>query len=244
MPSFNNIQAIITDIEGTTSSISFVKDILFPYAKKHLASFIKQHQDITEVRMQLNAVAETCSIPAQDTKQIIQQLQNWIKDDVKATPLKNLQGMIWQEGYQNSAYKAHVYPDAVDILKEWNKKELPLYVYSSGSVLAQKLFFSHSSAGDLLPLFSGHFDTNIGPKQEAQSYLNIQRALDIDAENLLFLSDISQELDAARQAGFQTCHVIRDNQTTKQNTVSSNSAPSHPQINSFQQITLCSQIAI
>ncbi len=244
MPSFNNIQAIITDIEGTTSSISFVKDILFPYAQKHFASFIKQHQDNAEVRVQLSAVAEKCNIPAQDTKQIIQQLLNWIKDDVKATPLKNLQGMIWKKGYQNGDYKAHMYPDAVDLLKEWNKKELPLYVYSSGSVLAQKLFFSHSSAGDLLPLFAGHFDTNIGAKQEALSYLNIQNALGIDAKNLLFLSDISQELDAARQAGFQTCHVIRNEQAAKQNTMSSDSASLHPEVSSFQQITLCSQIAI
>lgn len=244
MPSFNNIQAIITDIEGTTSSISFVKDILFPYAQKNLASFIEQHQDNTEVRIQLSAVAETCNIPAQNTNQIIQQLLNWIKDDVKATPLKNLQGMIWKEGYQNGDYKAHMYSDAVDLLKEWNKKELPLYVYSSGSVLAQKLFFSHSSAGDILPLFTGHFDTNIGAKQETLSYLNIQNALGIDAANLLFLSDISQELDAAKQAGFQTCHVIRDEPTTKQNTMSCDSAPTHPKVHSFQQITLCSQIAI
>jgi len=244
MPSFNNIQAIITDIEGTTSSISFVKDTLFPYAQKHLASFIEQHKDIAEVSMQLNAVAETCNIPAQDTKQISQQLLSWIKDDVKATPLKNLQGMIWKEGYQNGDYKAHMYADAVDLLKQWHQQEFPLYVYSSGSVLAQKLFFSHSSAGNLLPLFSGHFDTNIGHKQEVQSYLNIQVALDIDAENLLFLSDISQELDAAHQAGFQTCHVIRDDQVVKQNITSSDSAPSHPQVGSFQQITLCGQITI
>ncbi|MEH6347718.1 MAG: acireductone synthase, partial [Bermanella sp.] len=110
MPSFNNIQAIITDIEGTTSSISFVKDVLFPYAQKHLASFIKQNLGNAEVRAQLRAVAETCNIPIQDTKQIIQQLLNWIKDDVKATPLKNLQGMIWKKGYQNGDYKAHILP--------------------------------------------------------------------------------------------------------------------------------------
>ncbi len=244
MPSFNNIQAIITDIEGTTSSISFVKDTLFPYAQKHLASFIEQHQDIAEVSMQLNAVAETCNIPAQDTKQIIQQLLSWIKDDVKATPLKNLQGMIWKEGYQNGDYKAHMYPDAVDLLKEWHQQTLPLYVYSSGSVRAQKFFFSHSSAGNLLPLFSGHFDTNTGPKQEVQSYLNIQKELNINAQNLLFLSDISQELDAARQAGFQTCHVIRDKEIEKKNIVNNDSALPHPQVGSFQQITLCSQIAI
>ena len=244
MPSFNNIQAIITDIEGTTSSISFVKDILFPYAQKHLSSFIEQHKDTAEVRMHLNAVAETCNIQAQDTKQITQQLLNWIKDDVKATPLKNLQGMIWKKGYKNGDYKAHMYPDAADLLKEWHHQALPLYVYSSGSVLAQKLFFSYSSAGDLLPLFSGHFDTNTGPKQEVQSYLNIQKELNINAESLLFLSDISQELDAARQAGFQTCHVIRDKEIEKQNIVNSDSALPHPQVGSFQQITLCAQIAI
>ena len=232
MATFKNIQAIVTDIEGTTSSISFVKDVLFPYAKNNLAQYVNKNSHKQEVKEQLEGVASDCNILINDTEQIIQQLLNWIESDTKATALKSLQGMIWQKGYENNDYQAHMYDDAVSELNHWAQKNIPLFVYSSGSVLAQKLFFKHSCAGNLLPLFTGHFDTHIGHKQDYQSYRAIQEEIAISARNILFLSDIIGELDAAKKAGFQTCHVIRDEPLQK--------ASTHQWVSSFQQITLSS----
>ncbi len=230
MANYRNIQAVVTDIEGTTSSISFVKDVLFPYAKKHLAQYVNDNSHIEEVKKQLDLVAGSCEIPTNNTEQIIQQLLDWIESDTKATPLKTLQGMIWKQGYENSDYQAHMYDDAVRLLNLWQQNNIPLYVYSSGSVLAQKLFFKYSCAGNLLPLFKDHFDTHIGHKQDQQSYAAIQKKIGIAASKILFLSDIIEELDAAKQAGFQTCHVIRD--------TPGQSIPAHPWVSSFQEISL------
>ena len=207
---FANVKAIVTDIEGTTSSISFVKDVLFPYAADHMQSFIEQNMEDPDVSKQLDSLSQEQGIDRQDTAALIQQLLTWINEDVKATPLKALQGLIWETGYKNGDYKAHMYEDATHQLKAWHGAGIPLYVYSSGSVYAQKLFFGYSEAGNLLPLFDGHFDTNIGHKQETESYKAIQLFLDIPVNELLFLSDIEAELDAAKTAGYQTCHVIRD----------------------------------
>lgn len=208
--SFHNIQAVVTDIEGTTSSISFVKDVLFPYAAEHMAQFIQDNQTLSEVTEQLNQISQEQNIDRHNLEGIIEQLLEWIKQDVKATPLKALQGLIWEAGYKNGSYQAHMYDDATEVLKIWHASDLPIYVYSSGSIYAQKLFYGYSEAGNLLPLFSGHFDTTIGHKQECESYQAIQLFLDVPADSLLFLSDIEGELDAAKAAGFQTCHIIRD----------------------------------
>lgn len=207
---FANVKAIVTDIEGTTSSISFVKDVLFPYAADHMQSFIEQNMEDPDVSKHLDSLSQEQGIDRQDTAALIQQLLTWINEDVKATPLKALQGLIWETGYKNGDYKAHMYDDATHQLKAWHGAGIPLYVYSSGSVYAQKLFFGYSETGNLLPLFDGHFDTNIGQKQETESYKAIQLFLDIPVNDLLFLSDIEAELDAAKTAGYQTCHVIRD----------------------------------
>jgi enolase-phosphatase E1 len=140
---------------------------------------------------------------------IVTVLQGWIDEDRKHTALKALQGMIWKAGYENGDFAAHVYADAADQLRAWHAAGLPLYVYSSGSVGAQKLFFGHSEAGDLLPLFSGHFDTEIGGKREAASYTRIAEALALPPSEILFLSDVVEELDAAREAGMQTVLIDR-----------------------------------
>ena len=142
-------------------------------------------------------------------------LLQWIAEDRKATPLKALQGMIWKTGYENGDYQAHMYPDATEYLKKWHDSGLPLYVYSSGSVKAQELFFGYSQDGNLLPLFKGHFDTLMGGKRETQSYLNILAELQkthagLNAKDVLFLSDIKEELDAAKEAGMQTVWLLRD----------------------------------
>jgi enolase-phosphatase E1 len=217
-----NIKLILTDIEGTTSSISFVKDVLFPYAAKHLPAYVKQHIEDDVVKTALQQTAELAGadgieIDVKNTDQLIKQLLVWIAEDRKATPLKNLQGLIWKTGYENGDYQAHMYPDATEYLKKWHSEGMPLYVYSSGSVKAQKLFFGYSQDGNLLPLFSGHFDTLMGGKREVQSYVNILNELQkthtsLNAEDVLFLSDIKEELDAAKEVGIQTVWLIREDE--------------------------------
>ena len=204
------IKAILTDIEGTTSAVSFVFDVLFPYAAKHLPGFVREHAEDPEVAMQLGAVRLDSGEPEADVERVIEILQQWLAEDRKATPLKALQGMIWKQGYAAGELKGHVYPDAVEALREWHAKGYDLYVYSSGSIQAQKLIFGCSEAGDLAPLFSGYFDTTSGPKREAQSYRHITEAIGCPAGKILFLSDIVEELDAAQAAGMLTCGLARE----------------------------------
>lgn len=204
------IKAIVTDIEGTTSAVSFVFEVLFPYAAKHLPGFIREHAQTPEVALQLEAVRRDSGEPHADVERVIEILQQWLAEDRKATPLKALQGMIWKQGYGAGELKGHVYPDAVQALTRWHQQGYALYVYSSGSIQAQQLIFGCSDAGDLRPLFSGYFDTTSGPKREAQSYRNIVQAIGFPAATLLFLSDIVEELDAAQEAGMQTCGLARE----------------------------------
>jgi enolase-phosphatase E1 len=204
------IKAILTDIEGTTSAVSFVYDVLFPFAAEHLPQFVIEHAGDAEVALQLDAVRAQSGETEADLIRVIEILLQWIAEDRKATPLKALQGMIWQQGYEAGQLKGHVYPDAVEALKRWHQEGYALYVYSSGSVQAQKLIFGCSEAGDLSGLFSGYFDTTSGPKREADSYRNIASAIGLPGEEILFLSDIVQELDAAQQAGMQTVGLARD----------------------------------
>ena len=174
---------ILTDIEGTTSSISFVKDVLFPYARRALPGFVAAHRDAPEVRRWLDAVATEHGAMCDDAM-IVETLQGWIDADRKHTALKALQGMIWSAGYRDADFTAHIYPDVPDALRRWHAAGETLAVYSSGSVPAQKLFFGHSDAGDLTGLFSSWFDTEVGGKREADSYARIADALDA-AQNTL-----------------------------------------------------------
>jgi enolase-phosphatase E1 len=205
-------KAIVTDIEGTTSSISFVKDVLFPYARGALPKFVQEHGGEPDVRHWLDKVRDelgaAAGTPADDAA-VVAALQAWIDADRKHTALKALQGMIWKAGYAGNAYQAHVYPDAVAALKRWHAAGHPLYVYSSGSVDAQQLLFAHTVAGDLSPLFSGWFDTRTGGKREADSYRSILAQLGRERGDAVFLSDVVEELDAARDAGFDTVLVDR-----------------------------------
>ena len=203
------IKAILTDIEGTTSSLSFVKDILFPYARAHLAEYVVSHRDNLEVRGCLNEVRAIAGAELSDA-QVIDQLIRWIDEDRKITPLKALQGLIWESGYQSGAFQGHVYEDAANRLRVWKQRGLRLFVYSSGSVYAQKLIFGHTAFGDLTPLFEGYFDTTIGGKREADSYRKIAISINVSPQDILFLSDIKEELDAAVTAGMQTIWLLRD----------------------------------
>ncbi|OAI30312.1 acireductone synthase [Methylomonas koyamae] len=206
------IEAIVTDIEGTTSSLSFVKDVLFPYARAHLPDFVAEHCADPEVQALLDD-ANRLAGGQLDQAALIEQFIAWIDADQKITPLKSLQGLIWLDGYRNGDFTGHVYADAVRNLRAWHQRGLKLYVYSSGSVQAQKLLFGHSDFGDLTPLFSGYFDTRIGGKRETDSYRKIADELGLPAAQILFLSDIREELDAARAAGFATRWLVREQAT-------------------------------
>lgn len=202
------VRAILTDIEGTTSSISFVKDVLFPYARRALPGFVREHGGQPEVRRWLDVVAtEQGGVCSDDT--LVEVLQGWIDQDRKHTALKALQGMIWSAGYRSADFTAHMYADAAEALREWHAAGLPIHVYSSGSVPAQKLFFGHSDAGDLTSVVSNWFDTEVGGKREAASYAGIAAAIGLAPGDVLFLSDVVEELDAAREAGMQTVLVDR-----------------------------------
>ena len=202
------MKTILTDIEGTTSSISFVKDVLFPYARRALPAFVAAHGDEPQVRRWLDAVASELGAVCSDDV-IVEALQGWIDQDRKHTALKALQGMVWQAGYARADFRAHVYPDAAAALPAWHAAGHPIAVYSSGSVPAQQLFFGHSEAGDLTPLVSAWFDTEVGGKREADSYRRIAEALGVPASDVLFLSDVVEELDAAREAGVGTVLLDR-----------------------------------
>ena len=202
------IRAIITDIEGTTTSVSFVYDVLFPYAHEHMAAYIREHSGDTGVRTQLDLVGKDTHRTLDD-EQAIEQLLTWMDEDKKITPLKTLQGLIWEHGYSQGHFKGHIYEDVPRNLRRWHDRGIALYVYSSGSVQAQKLLFANTCSGDLTALFSGYFDTRVGGKRERGSYERIIKQTGFQPESLLFLSDIEQELEAAGQAGMQTCLLIR-----------------------------------
>lgn len=195
-------KAIVTDIEGTTSSISFVADVLFPYARERLASYCAVHAaEVAPILAEVQAIEPGDPIAT---------MTRWIDEDRKITPLKTLQGLIWDAGFREGAFKGHVYPDAVAGLRRWHAAGLKLYVFSSGSVAAQKLIFGFSEAGDLTPLFSGYFDTTTGPKREAVAYERIAEAIGLPPGEVLFLSDVAAETDAAKAAGMQALLIDRN----------------------------------
>lgn len=204
------VKAIVTDIEGTTSSIDFVHQVLFPYASKHLPDFVRNNQADPEVIPILDSVRTEAGEAGADIERVIGILLQWIADDRKVTALKALQGLIWKHGYESGDFTGHMYDDVVTNLRAWAAANIDLYVYSSGSVGAQKLLFGYSDAGDLTPLFRGYFDTNIGHKRQADSYRNILKDIGMPAAEILFLSDVAEELDAAAAAGMQTFQLVRD----------------------------------
>ena len=229
------IRAILTDIEGTTSSISFVKDVLFPYARRALPGFVAARGREPAVRKWLDAVATENGGLCED-EMIVEVLQGWIDEDRKHTALKALQGMVWADGYKGADFTAHIYPDAAAALRAWHAAGLPLYVYSSGSVPAQRLFFGHSDDGDLTGLISGWFDTEIGGKREAASYARIAEAIGLAPGEILFLSDVVEESDAAREAGLAT--VLIDRLDDYPQPREGEAAHAHARATSFDQVVV------
>lgn len=191
---------VLTDIEGTTTAIAFVHRTLFPYAAAALDGFLAAHAEAPEV------AALLAEVPGADKAAT---LRDWMARDVKATPLKALQGLIWREGYASGALRGHLWPDVAPALRAWHASGLRLAVYSSGSEEAQRLLFRHAEAGNLEGLFDGFHDTRVGAKREAASYAAIARSWGAEPAGILFLSDVAEELDAARDAGLATCQLVR-----------------------------------
>jgi enolase-phosphatase E1 len=223
------VRAIVTDIEGTTSSLSFVKDVLFPYAREHMGEYLHHHAEEGTITSLINDVrleaGENLNLEG-----VIGQLERWIDEDKKITPLKALQGLLWEKGYKDGDFTGHVYADAKTNLEKWQAQGIALYVYSSGSVYAQKLLFGHTEYGDLNPLFSGYFDTQVGAKLETDSYAEIAEAIGCAPGEILFLSDIQAELDAAKAAGLQTCWLMREGPI--------NTQAAHTQVPNFDAIVV------
>jgi enolase-phosphatase E1 len=201
-------KAIVTDIEGTTSSLAFVHEVLFPYSRTRLAEFVEAHPE--QAAPILDQVRAEAGEPTLDRDGCVSRLLEWHDADRKIAPLKTLQGMIWAEGFAHGVLKGHIYLDALEGLRRWRARGIALYVYSSGSVAAQKLIFGNTEHGDLTPLFSGYFDTAVGGKKEAASYAAIARDIGLDPADILFLSDVGEELAAASEAGLQVVLLTRD----------------------------------
>lgn len=225
------VKAVLTDIEGTITPISFVKDVLFPYSYENIQDFILKNKDNPLIVKILEDVKKVEGKEL-SLEEIIQTLKRWIEEDRKITPLKEIQGLIWEEGYKSGKLKGYVYPDAYEKLKQWYENAVKLYVYSSGSVKAQKLLFSNTNFGDLNYLFSGYFDTNIGNKKEPISYTKIAQSIGLNPDEILFLSDNPDEIMAAAKAGMKVVRLVRpkDAEYIKD-------FP-YPQVESFHQIDL------
>ena len=197
-------RAVVCDIEGTTSAIAFVKETLFPFAERALDGFLRDRADDPEVSAILGEVRALA--PGQEPAEA---LRGWMARDEKVTPLKALQGTIWRQGFESGAIRGHLWPDVAPCLRAWARAGIALRIYSSGSVEAQRLLFGYSEAGDLTPILSGFNDTRTGPKREAASYAAIAASAGFAPGEMLFLSDVAEELDAAAAAGMRVCQLVR-----------------------------------
>lgn len=213
------IQAIVCDIEGTTSSISFVHKVLFPLALERLDAYLVSHAADKDAAEQLEnlwqRMGRTAASPAEKSAALAEQLKEYIRTDVKDTTLKWIQGKIWKEAFEAGFVKGHVYPEVPDYFRRWKDAGLTLFIYSSGSVEAQQQMFGYSEAGNLTVYLSGYFDTTTGMKRDAASYAKIAAATGFAAADILFLSDIVEELAAASAVGMQTCLLLREGAQAK-----------------------------
>ncbi|MFE6776661.1 acireductone synthase [Streptomyces sp. NPDC057702] len=204
------VRAVVCDIEGTTGSAAHVREVLFPYARERLTGWLAAHRDTTEGQRVLHQVRAHAGDPELDERGAAAALAAWSDADVKAPPLKDVQGLIWAEGYARGELRGHVYDDVPPALARWRRAGLVTAIYSSGSVAAQRHWFAHSDHGDLSPLLCDYFDlVSAGGKRAADSYGAITTRLGVPAHATLFLSDVREELDAARAAGWQVLGVRR-----------------------------------
>lgn len=240
------IRGILLDIEGTTTPISFVHDVLFPYARTQVKSYLTRYLDSPETAANLAQLRkEHASDVAQDLKppallnetrdaeiNSLMSYIEWLIDrDRKSSGLKELQGKIWKQGYLDGTLQAPLFPDVLPALERWRRAGLRIAIFSSGSVLAQKLLFGHTQAGDVTTFIDSYFDTTTGPKLAMESYRLIAADIAVPVQEILFISDVATELDAAKGAGFQTRLCIRPGNQPQPN-------QSHQIISSFEEVVL------
>jgi len=217
-----NVRCVLLDIEGTVSDVRFVYDVMFPYARSHMSRFLTENWKTESVRSALHQVAVDARRTLADwlganwaegepeTHQAcVGHLEQLMDGDSKSTGLKALQGLVWKAGFESGEIRAELFSEVSQALKAWKDAGLDLRIYSSGSILAQRLFFGHTTDGDLLPLLSGFYDTTFGKKQEVESYRKITIDIEFPANQILFLSDVAEEIAAAAQAGMQAIAVVR-----------------------------------
>jgi enolase-phosphatase E1 len=218
------IAALLLDIEGTTTPIDFVYNVLFPYARAHVSAYLAAHRSLPEVQADITGLFDENAEDArrglvppllEGPRELISLDElsayvGWLMDqDRKTTPLKSLQGKIWDEGYRRGELHSQLFDDVPPAFERWRKQTKKICIYSSGSVLAQKLLFANTEAGDLTPFINAYFDTKVGGKKEPESYRQIARELELASSAILFISDVSDELDAAASEGFQTLLCVR-----------------------------------
>lgn len=206
----DQLDAVVLDIEGTTGSARHVHDVLFPYARARLGSWLTEHQHSPAGRRVLAGVGAHTGSPGLGCAGAVTVLESWSDQDVKAAPLKSLQALIWSDGYRSGELGGHVYPDVPPALTRWQSAGVARYLYSSGAVPAQRDWFAHTAFGDLTPLLDGYFDLDTaGGKREPGSYRTIAAAIGAAPRRILFASDVGEELDAAAEAGWRTLAVRR-----------------------------------
>ncbi|HZN00107.1 MAG TPA: acireductone synthase [Pyrinomonadaceae bacterium] len=209
----DQVRGILLDIEGTTTPIAFVHEVLFSYARTHARDFLRNNQDSDDVRADVALLREEHASDKSNNlepPESIADYIDWLIDrDRKSTGLKSLQGKIWRQGYRDGSLKSQVFADVAPALERWRAAGLKISIFSSGSVLAQQLLFAHTDAGDLTKFIDGYFDTNVGKKAEAESYRKIAVAMDLKPSEILFVSDVVAELEAAKEAGMKTLLSIR-----------------------------------
>lgn len=215
--SSGGIRGILLDIEGTTTPIAFVHEVLFTYAREHVRDYLVQHaneltDDIALLREEhtRDAGSGAQPPPLTDDPATIADYVHWLIDrDHKSTGLKSLQGKIWREGYTSGTLKAQVFSDVRPAFERWQGAGLQISIFSSGSVLAQQLLFAHTEDGDLTPYINDYFDTNVGAKGNTESYRRIAMNMNLAPHEILFISDVVSELEAASTAQMKTRLSIR-----------------------------------
>jgi enolase-phosphatase E1 len=255
-------RCLLVDIEGTTSSIAYVYDVLFPYARTELPGYLQDHWHSPEVKKAIDYLAKdlghsdadqwfknastvqsdpnSVGDPDRETDKltekahqelVLAEVERLMAGDVKSTGLKELQGLVWAVGYNEGKLSSHVFPDVPIAFKAWREAGVEIRIFSSGSINAQKVFFEHTEYGALTEYLLGHYDTTTGPKREANSYRWIAENIGLEPGQILFLSDIEAELEAAHSAGMQVGLVVRPGNAPAQSTT-------FTQIQSFDQISL------
>jgi enolase-phosphatase E1 len=240
-----SVYGILLDIEGTVAPIDFVYQVLFPFAREHLNAYLRANAGSEELSRDLSLLREEhrkdlaeklgppewVEKPSEAQIESIQRYVFWLMDrDRKSTGLKSLQGKIWAQGYLRGELKSEMYPDVAPALARWKEKNLDVRIFSSGSVLAQKLLFAYSQYGDLTKFLRGFFDTTVGPKVSEQSYHRIAEQFHVPASQLLFISDVTAELNAAKSAGMQTLLCVRPGNPPQPNQLN------HSAITNFNEI--------